>query len=58
MADKPCILMDDCKGGYLLTRHLLETGRRNIIGIFKADDSQAPSAIKVRAGAAGKRNPV
>ena len=41
-----------------LTRHLLETGRRNIIGIFKADDSQAPSAIKVRAGAAGKRNPV
>lgn len=46
MADKPCILMDDCKGGYLLTRHLLETGRRNIIGIFKADDSRAPSAIK------------
>lgn len=40
MADKPCILMDDCKGGYLLTRHLLETGRRNIVGIFKADDSQ------------------
>lgn len=46
MADKPCILMDDCKGGYLLTRHLLETGRRNIIGIFKATTARAPSAIK------------
>lgn len=46
MADKPCILMDDCKGGYLLTRHLLETGRRNIIGIFKADDSQGTQRHK------------
>ena len=46
MADKPCILMDDCKGGYLLTRHLLETGRRNIIGIFKADDSQGAQRHK------------
>lgn len=46
MAGKPCILMDDCKGGYLLTRHLLETGRRNIIGIFKADDSQGAQRHK------------
>ena len=38
--------MDDCKGGYLLTRHLLETGRRNIIGIFKADDSQGAQRHK------------
>ena len=33
-------------GGYLLTRHLLETGRRNIIGIFKADDSQGAQRHK------------
>ena len=43
MADKPCILMDDCKGGYLLTRHLLETGRRNIIGIFKPTTARRPA---------------
>lgn len=29
-----------------LTRHLLETGRRNIIGIFKADDSQGAQRHK------------
>lgn len=40
MLDKPRILMDDCQGGYLLTRHLLNTGHRQIAGVFKADDSQ------------------
>lgn len=29
-----------------LTRHLLETGRRNIIGIFKVDDSQGAQRHK------------
>lgn len=40
MPDKPRILMDDCRGGYLLTRYLIETGHRRIAGVFKADDSQ------------------
>ena len=40
MLDKPHILMDDCRGGYLLTSHLTGTGHRHIAGIFKADDSQ------------------
>lgn len=40
MQDKPHILMDDCKGGYLITKYLLDTGHRKLIGIFKADDMQ------------------
>ncbi len=40
LTDKPHILMDDCKGGYLLTRYLIEKGHRKIAGVFKADDSQ------------------
>lgn len=40
MEDKPELLMDDCRGEYLLVKHLLERGRRRIAGIFKADDSQ------------------
>lgn len=33
-------MMDDCKGGYLITKYLLETGHRQILGMFKADDRQ------------------
>lgn len=40
MLDKPRILMDDCQGGYLLTKYLISQGHRYIAGIFKADDSQ------------------
>lgn len=40
MEDKPHILMDDCRGGYLVTKYLLDLGHRHIAGIFKADDSQ------------------
>lgn len=40
MNDKPAVLMDDCKGGYLITKYLLEQGHKHIIGVFKADDSQ------------------
>ena len=32
--------MDDAGGGYLVTKHLLDSGRRNIAGFFKADDRQ------------------
>lgn len=40
MRDKPHILMDDARGGYLVTKYLLELGHRKIAGIFKADDIQ------------------
>lgn len=40
MMNKPYILMDDCMGGYLVTKHLIELGHQCILGIFKADDSQ------------------
>jgi GntR family transcriptional regulator of arabinose operon len=46
MKHKPHILMDDCQGGYLLTKHLLETGRNKIAGVFKADDSQGKERHK------------
>lgn len=36
----PHVLMDDCKGGYLITKYLISLGHRNIYGIFKADDMQ------------------
>lgn len=40
MKDKPHILMDDTRGGYLVTKYLLEQGHRRITGFFKADDIQ------------------
>ena len=46
MTDKPHILMDDCQGGYLVTKYLLEMGHRNLIGIFKADDFQGKERHK------------
>ena len=46
LKDKPHILMNDEKGVYMLTKYLLESGRRNIVGIFKADDSQGKERHK------------
>lgn len=40
MEDKAQVRMDDCKGGYLLTNYLISLGHRNILGVFKADDTQ------------------
>ena len=40
MEDKPYVLLDDEKGGYLITKHLIELGHRRIVGVFKADDRQ------------------
>lgn len=40
MTEKPHILMDDARGGYLVTRYLLEQGHKRIAGFFKADDIQ------------------
>ena len=35
MKDKPHILMDDARGGYLVTKYLLEQGHRRITGFFQ-----------------------
>lgn len=40
MKEKPGVLMNDCRGGYLVTKHLISLGHREIIGVFKADDTQ------------------
>lgn len=46
MSEKPHILMDDCLGGCLVTRHLIAQGHRSILGIFKADDRQGKERHK------------
>lgn len=46
MEEKPYILMDDCKGGYLITKYLIDSGHKNIMGVFKADDSQGRNRHK------------
>lgn len=46
MSDKPQVLMDDCKGGYLITKYLIETGHKNIVGVFKSDDIQGQERHK------------
>ena len=40
LGQKPCVLLDDAGGLYELVTHLVKTGRRNLCGIFKADDVQ------------------
>lgn len=46
MKNKPHILLDDCRGGYLITKHLIELGHREIIGVFKSDDTQGQQRHK------------
>lgn len=46
MRDKPHILLDDCKGGYLVTKHLTAQGHRAIVGVFKSDDVQGQQRHK------------
>lgn len=46
MADKPHILMNDCEGGYLLTKYLIKLGHRHIVGVFKVDDYQGKERHK------------
>ena len=46
LRDRPHILMDDCKGGYMITRYLIETGHKNIVGVFKSDDIQGQNRHK------------
>ncbi|MFC4319959.1 GntR family transcriptional regulator [Litchfieldia salsa] len=40
------IVVDDEKGGYLQTEHLIELGHTNIVGIFKSDDIQGSKRMK------------
>lgn len=46
MEDKPHILLDDCMGGYLVTKYLISLGHRRIIGVFKSDDIQGQERHK------------
>lgn len=46
MKNKPHILLDDCRGGYLAAHYLLSLGHRKIIGVFKADDTQGQQRHK------------
>lgn len=40
------VLLDDEKGGFLQTEHLISLGHRNIIGFFKTDDMQGRKRLK------------
>ncbi len=40
------IVMDDEKGGFLQTEHLINLGHKNIAGFFKTDDSQGVKRMK------------
>lgn len=46
MQDKPHILLDDCRGGYLVTKYLITLGHREIVGVFKSDDTQGQQRHK------------
>ena len=46
MKDKPQVLIDDCKGGYMITKYLIELGHKHIAGVFKADDTQGQNRHK------------
>lgn len=46
MKDRVHVLMDDEKGAYLLTRYLIDLGHRNILGVFKSDDTQGQNRHK------------
>ena len=54
MEDKPHVIMDDEKGAYLLTEHLIKLGHRNILGVFKSDDTQGQNRHKGYAKALAK----
>lgn len=46
MNEKPQVLMNDCKGGYLITKYLIQKGHKKIIGVFKSDDIQGQNRHK------------
>ncbi|MBU5595604.1 GntR family transcriptional regulator [Amphibacillus sp. MSJ-3] len=40
------LTVDDEKGGFIQTEHLIELGHDNIVGFFKNDDGQGPKRMK------------
>ncbi len=40
MLEKPRVIVDDIRGGYMITRHLIATVGDNIVGIFRADSKR------------------
>lgn len=46
MKDKPSVVMNDKQGGYMATKHLIELGHRQLVGIFKMDDYQGNGRYK------------
>ncbi len=40
------IVMDDERGGYIQTEHLIKQGHHNIVGFFKTDDIQGSKRMK------------
>lgn len=42
----PHIMVDDEKGGYLSTSHLLNLGHKKVVGLFKVDDLQGIARMK------------
>ncbi len=46
MSDKPQVLMNDFAGGYQITKYLLDLGHKNIVGVFKSDDTQGQNRHK------------
>ncbi len=54
MEDKPHVIMDDEQGAYLLTGYLISQGHKNIIGVFKSDDTQGQNRHKGYAKALAK----
>ena len=44
--DPISITLDDEKGGFLQTAHLMELGHKNIVGFFKTDDKQGSKRMK------------
>ncbi|WP_163538520.1 GntR family transcriptional regulator [Gracilibacillus sp. YIM 98692] len=40
------LVMDDEKGGFIQTEHLIELGHQNIVGFFKNDDIQGTKRMK------------
>nr|WP_314733366.1 substrate-binding domain-containing protein [Anaerobacillus sp. CMMVII] len=41
-----CLVMNDEKGGYIQTEHLIKLGHKNIVGFFKNDDIQGVKRMK------------
>lgn len=46
LSHKPHVLMNDLNGGYMITKYLISLGHKNIVGVFKADDTQGQNRHK------------